>query len=28
VRERAYVDAASEELAEYAPFRKVTPDQA
>ena len=23
VRERAYVDAASEELAEYAPFRKV-----
>jgi uncharacterized protein len=28
VSERAYVDAASEELAEYAPFRKVTPDQA
>jgi len=28
VRERAYVDAASEQLAEYAPFRKVEPDQA
>jgi hypothetical protein len=28
VRERAYVDEASEQLAEYAPFRKVTPDQA
>ena len=28
VRERAYVDAANEQLAEYAPFRKVTPDQA
>ena len=28
VRERAYVDAASEELAEYAPFRKPGPDQA
>ncbi|HZT48331.1 MAG TPA: GNAT family N-acetyltransferase [Hyphomicrobiaceae bacterium] len=27
VRERAYVEAASEELAEYAPFRKVAPDQ-
>jgi predicted N-acyltransferase len=27
VRERAYVDAASQELAEYAPFRKVEPDQ-
>jgi predicted N-acyltransferase len=27
VRERAYVDAAAEELSEYAPFRKV-PDQA
>ncbi len=27
-RERAYVDAASEELAEYAPFRKMAPDQA
>jgi predicted N-acyltransferase len=27
-RERAYVDAAGEELAEYAPFRKVAPDQA
>ena len=26
-RERAYVDAAGEELAEYAPFRKATPDQ-
>ena len=28
VRERRYVDAAAEELAEYAPFRKVPPDQA
>ena len=28
VREREYVDAANEQLAEYAPFRKVTPDQA
>ena len=28
VREREYVDAASEQLAEYAPFRKPTPDQA
>ncbi len=28
VREREYVDAAGEELAEYAPFRKPTPDQA
>jgi uncharacterized protein len=27
-RERAYVDAAGAELAEYAPFRKVAPDQA
>jgi predicted N-acyltransferase len=27
VRERAYVDAASAELTEYAPFRKVAPDQ-
>ena len=26
VRERAYVDAASEQLAEYAPFRKGAPD--
>jgi predicted N-acyltransferase len=28
VRERQYVDAAAEELAEHAPFRKVPPDQA
>ena len=28
VRERRYVDAAAEELAEYAPFRKAPPDQA
>jgi uncharacterized protein len=28
VREREYVDAASEQLAEYAPFRKPTPDRA
>jgi predicted N-acyltransferase len=28
VRERAYVDAAGAELSEYAPFRKVAPDQA
>ena len=27
VRERRYVDAAAEELAEYAPFRKAPPDQ-
>jgi uncharacterized protein len=27
VRERRYVDAAAEELAEYAPFRKARPDQ-
>jgi uncharacterized protein len=28
VRERAYVDAEKEQLAEYGPFRKVSPDQA
>jgi len=28
VREREHVDAACEELAEYAPFRKATPEQA
>jgi predicted N-acyltransferase len=28
VRERAYVDAASEQLTEYAPFRKSAPDGA